>query len=321
MRLNEHGDLLFNEDVFSPTIRSALGGHSISEKHDFGGIFGGGSPFEGSVKGQGTQQISKLTKEQERLVKLLTQQATPAIRAVTGATIPGQDLAPAGLSQLQQQGLGLAGGFAPGVSAGLEAFGQFDPNIGGQFLGQAQGALQRGLQGFDPQQILSALEPGRQLAQNQFNQQTVPDLLERFGAGSGASGSLNRALAEAGANLSLGLGAQAAPFLGQAALQAPGQQFQGAQLAGQLSGIPGQLAAQGGQLAGQGLQGLLGAGGLQQQQAQLQRDFQLQRFQAAAPEADPRLGFVGPAFTSAFDTAVQQGFFQPSVASQVAGFF
>ena len=221
---------------------------------------------------------------------------------------------------LQQQGFGLAGGLGPGISAGLQGFGQFDPSQGQGFLGQAQGALQQGL-GFDPtQSILSAFEPSRRLAMSNFQQNIVPNLLERFGATSGPSGSLNRALSEAGAGLELGLSAQTAPFIGQAALQQPGLQFQGAQLGGQLAGIPGQLAQQGAQLGGMGFEQLFNIGGLQQQLPIGQAAANQARFAEAQPYANPYLAqLLGPSLdTTAFDTAVFQGWRVPGKGEQMA---
>lgn len=224
----------------------------------FGG--GGGGGFEAT-------QLPALTPEQSTLLQNilsgLTSQAGAALTPFTGPRV-------AGISPLQQTGFGLAGGLAPGIGAGIDLFGQtlgqFDPARGQEFLGTAQGALQQGL-GFDPtQDILRAFEPSRQLALRGFQEDIVPNLLERFGATSGPSGPLNRALAEAGAGLELGLSAQTAPFIGQAALQQPGLQFQGAGLGGNLAQLPGLLAQQGTQLGAQGvdlLSQLLNIGGVQ----------------------------------------------------------
>ena len=188
--------------------------------------------FEGSIEGQRVEQAETLTGGQRGLLDALTNLLSGQIGQ--GIT-PFQGVRPGEVpfGPLQQQGFGLAGGLAPGIGAGLQGFGQFDPAQGQGFLGQAQGALGRGL-GFDPtQDILQAFEPSRQLAMRGFEQDIVPGLLERFGAQSGASGALNRALSEAGAGLQLGLSAQTAPFIGQAALQQPGLQFAGAGLGGQ----------------------------------------------------------------------------------------
>jgi hypothetical protein len=149
---------------------------------------------------------------------------------------------------------------------------------------------------------------------NRFQQQTIPDLLERFGASSGGSGALQEQLAQAGGNLQLGLRAQEAPFIGQAALQAPGQQFQGAGLAGQLSGIPGQLAGQGANLSGNILQQLLSAGGTQRgiagEQVMAQNQSALQPQNLLAMFGSLGLGIPG------FENIVTPP--GPSIGSQIA---
>lgn len=284
-----------------------------------GSGLGLGNIFEGSIEGQGVQQRSIQTEGQRELLDALTSLLVPQVgQGVTPfqGTRPGE--VPFG--PLQQQALGLAGGFGPGISAGLSAFGQFDPSQGQGFLDQAQGAVQQGL-AFDPtQNILDALRPGQQLAQRNFERNTVPFLAERFGATSGASGSLNRALAEAGVDLSLGLGAQAAPFLGQAALNQPGIQFQGANLFSQLSQGPGALAQQGLQLGSQGLGQLAGLGGLQQGLPIGQARAEQARFTEAQPFANPFLAQFGPLAlgTPAIENIAFQGFREPSLFEQVA---
>ncbi len=277
--------------------------------------------------GGGTQAVSTLAPGQENLLAALTNLLIPQVgQGVTPfqGTRPGE--VPFG--PLQQQAFGLAGGLAPGIGAGLDLFGQsisgFDPSQGQGFLGQAQGALQQGL-GFNPtQDILQAFEPSRRLAMRGFEQDIVPNLLERFGATSGPSGPLNKALAEAGAGLQLGLSAQTAPFIGQAALQQPGLQFAGAGLGGQLAGVPGQLAQQGAQLGGMGA-GLLGQlfniGGLQQQLPQGIAGAEQARFLEAQPFANPFLAqFLGPALGTQARTAFQKPS-GPSPLSQIAGLF
>lgn len=286
---------------------------------DLGGgltsILKGSSLFD--PQGGGTQQATtQLPEQREFLTSLLGQLQGLIPQGLT----PVQFQAP-GASPLQQQAFGQFGQFGglgqQGFDIAQQGLAGFDPSVSQRFLGQAQGALQQGLEGFDPSRITEALEPGRQLALRTFQRDTVPDLLERFSATSGQSGGLNRALAEAGADLSLGLGAQAAPFLGQAALQAPGQQFQGAGLAGNLSQLPGQLAGQSFGLAGQGsnfLQQLLGAGGQQRgiagEQLRAQQQTQLQPQNILAQFGPLGLGIQG------FENVITPP--GPSFASQIA---
>lgn len=224
-----------------------------------------GDDLFGGSEGGTEQATTQLPEQRDFLVDLLGRLGGLTQQGLTPVNFPS-----AGPSQLQQSAFGGFGGLSglgqQGFGIAGQQLGQFDPNLGGQFLGQAGGALSQGLQGLDPQRILDALEPGRRLALNTFQQDTVPFLAEKFGASSGASGAFNKALAEAGGNLSLGLGAQAGQFLGQGALNAPGVQFQGAGLAGNLAQLPGQLAGQGLGLAGQSgnlLSQLLNAGGVQ----------------------------------------------------------
>lgn len=276
--------------------------------------------------GGGTERQDVLTGGQTGLLDALTSLLTGQVgQGITpfGGVRPGE--VPFG--PLQQQGFGLAGGLAPGIGSGLGLLGQsisgFDPAQGQGFLGQAQGALQQGL-GFDPtQSILQAFEPSRRLATRGFEQDIVPNLLERFGATSGPSGALNRALAEAGADLQLGLSAQTAPFIGQAALQQPGLQFAGAGLGGQLAGVPGQLAGQGAQLGGAGanlLGQLFNIGGLQQQLPQGIAGAEQARFQEAQAFANPFLSLLSPALgTQAFQAFQQPS--GPSPFSQVSTLF
>ncbi len=263
----------------------------------FGG--GGGSPD--------ITQAETLTASQRSFLDLLTGSLEGLVpQGLTPFTGPRV----AGTSPLQQQGFGLAGGLAPGIGAGIDLFGQtlagFDPQQGQGFLGQAGQALQRGTQPFNPQTIIDALAPARQLGLNVFEQDVVPFLSERFGATSRGSGAFNQALAEAGANLGLGLSAQAAGPIAQGALQAPGLQLQGAGLGGNLAQIPGLLAQQGTRLGAQGtdiLSQLLNIGGVQ-------RGISQQQISGAQAQAqDPRsilaqFGGLGLG-TQAFENIVQ----------------
>ena len=281
-----------------------------------GDLFGGG--------GTDVEQISTLTPGQRDLLSELT----GLLRGQVGQGItPFGGLRPGEVpfGPLQQQAFGLAGGLAPGIGAGIDIFGQalgqFDPTQGQGLLGQATQALQGATQPFDPQSVLSALEPGRQLALRTFERDIVPDILERFGATSGASGALDRALAEAGAGLSLGLGAQAAGPLIQGQQAQLNRQLQGAGLFGNLAQLPGQLAGQGIGLGGAGigqLSNLLNIGGLQRTLPQGIAGAQQARFQEAQPFANPFLSLLPQALgTQAFQNiGVQQA---PGVLSGALG--
>ena len=276
----------------------------------FGDIFGGGGGGGADI-----QQAEVLSKPQKDFLNQLLSGLGP---------LTGQALTPTGAQQfapisgLQQQAFGGFGALGGLGQQGLGIAGQglagFDPSISQGFLGQAGGALQRGLQPVDTQAISAAFEPSRRLATETFQQQIVPDLLERFGATSGGSGALQEQLARAGERLGLGLRAQEAPFIGQAALQAPGLQQAGAGLAGNLAQLPGVLAGQslGFGAAGSDLLGqLLNVGGIQRGIAQQPLTAQFQ----AAQQPAQLLGQFGPlglgtqAFQN-FATQQQPGLFQ-----------
>lgn len=213
--------------------------------------------FSGSVKGQKTQQIDKLTPEQKRLVSMLSSKAMPAISGVGGATIPGMEFAPGGPSALQEQAFGMAG----------QMPGMFAPGPGG---------------------ISEAMRPVSDFAQQQFQQEYIPSIMGALGEqGMARSSGAPEILGRQARNLNMGMAAQFAPM----------------QMQGQM-GMPGQLA---------------GLGGMQRGIGEEQTQFGLSRFMQAAPEQDPRLGFIGPAFTSAYDTAVQQGHYAPGLGSQLLG--
>ncbi len=235
---------------------------------------------------------------------LLPEQKDELLAIIAGLqAITQQALTPVGPQQfaptspLQQQAFGGFGGLGGLGQQGLGIAGQglagFDPSISQGFLRQAGGALQRGLQPVDTQAISEAFRPSRRLAENRFQQETIPNLLERFGATSGGSGALQDQLARAAADLSLGLRAQEAPFIGQAALQAPGIQQAGAGLAGNLAQLPSQLAQQSLGVGAGGadlLAQLLNVGGIQRGIAQepLTAEFQ------AAQQPAGLLGQFGP---------------------------
>jgi hypothetical protein len=254
-------------------------------------------------QGGGVTQAPTLGPLQQDLLDQITQQLLNQFQGgqLQGVT-PFQGQRVAGISPLQQQGFNFAGGLG------------FDPSQGQGFLDTSQQALQQGLQPIDTQAIAQAFEPSRQQALSTFQRDIVPNITERFGATSGASGALNRAFAEAGRDLSLGLSAQQAPFVGQAILNAPGQQFAGAQLGGQLAGIPGQLAGQGLGFAG----GLAGLGAQQRGIQQQQLGAEQQRFQEAQPFNNPFLAqFLGTGLgTRGFENIIEP--LTPSIAAQLA---
>ncbi len=150
-------------------------------------------------------------------------------------------------------------------------------------MGQMPGMFEGGIQ--------QMMQPVGEFARQGFQQETIPAIMGALGAGGMArSSGAAQILGREGRNLELGLASQFAP------MQLQSQQMQ--------MGVPGMMA---------------GMGGLQRGIGEEQTQFGLSRFMQAAPEQDPRLGFVGPAFTSAYDTAVQQGFMSPGLGSQLLG--
>lgn len=159
------------------------------------------------------------------------------------------------------------------------------PTIPGmEFAPGGPSPLQQQAFGMAGQDISQMMRPVSQFTQQQFEQEYIPSIMGALGAGGMArSSGAPEILGRQARNLNLGMAAQFAPM-----------QFQ----------QPGMMA---------------GLGGIQRGIGEEQRGFGLQRFMAGAPEQDPRLGFIGPAFTSAYDTAVQQGYYEPSIGSQLLG--
>ncbi len=137
-----------------------------------------------------------------------------------------------------------------------------------------------------PGGISQAMAPVSEFAQQQFSQEYIPAIMGALGReGMARSSGAPEILGRQARNLNLGLASQFAPMQMQAQL-----------------GMPGMMAGLGQQQRGIGEE---------------QTQFGLSRFMAGTPEQDPRLGFIGPAFTSAYDTAVQQGFMSPGLGTQL----
>ena len=177
---------------------------------------------------------------------------------------------------------GITGPTIPGM--------EFAPGGPSPLQQQAFGAAGQlpGMFGPGPGGISQAMAPVSEFAQQQFEQEYTPAIMGALGAqGMARSSGAPEILGRQARNLNLGMAAQFAPM----------------QLGAQL-GMPGMMA---------------GLGGMQRGIGEEQTQFGLQRFMAGTPEQDPRLGFIGPAFTSAYDTAVQQGFYSPGVGTQMLG--
>ena len=184
------------------------------------------------------------------------------------------------LTPEQERLIGLLAGKAEPAIAGVT--GATVPGM--QFAPGGPSPLQQQAFGMAGQDISQMMAPVSQFAQQQFEQEYVPSIMGALGReGMARSSGAPEILGRQARNLNLGMTAQFAPM-----------QFQ----------QPGMMA---------------GLGGMQRGIGEEQTQFGLGRFMAGTPEQDPRLGFIGPAFTSAYDTAVQQGYYYPGVASQWTG--
>lgn len=105
-----------------------------------------------------------------------------------------------------------------------------------QLISQASPNLQSASQGF--QQFLPGGGGGQAIsnaAQNRFQQETIPSIMNAFGTGAKSSSSLNQALAAGASNLNTNIAAQLAQMQLQAA---QGQSGIGSQQAGIGAGTP-----------------------------------------------------------------------------------
>jgi len=121
-------------------------------------------------------------------------------------------------------------------------------------MGIAETGLQDVMQPFDPSMVMEGLQPGKELALDTYFRDIIPALKERYvaGAGTADTGALDRAMAREGGRLSLGLGAQAFPYLYGGQQAQLGRQQQGVSQAMNLAGTQGQVLGQAGQVGGMG---------------------------------------------------------------------
>ena len=259
--------------------------------------FGGGGSSD-------PEQVPKLLPEQEQLLRSLISEISP-----------GQSITPyggqrvAGTSGLQDTAFNLAQGYAPGVQAGFQATSQFDPTQAGQFLDQGQESLTAALAPFDPASATdfwqtSLVDP----ATKTFREDIIPSIAERGvrSAGTSDSGPMQRELARAGGDLASNLSAQLGGLLYSGQQSQIGRQLPGAQLAGQLAGVPGDVASQGQQLSSLGLGQLAGMGGEQRNINQQGITAEQQRWLEGQAYNNPWLQqYLSQALgTSAFDTVI-----------------
>lgn len=263
-----------------------------------GGI--GARYFSGGGGGD-VEQVSTLTGGQEDLLDQLTKLLSGELGK--GAPVFGGERV-AGLSPLQQQSFGAAGGALP---LAQQAFG-FGTSLP-QAFGQAQDQLTKTLQDFDPQSTISNFAPARDVAVRNFQDVVVPSILERFaGANAVGSSAAPQAVADAGADLSGNLSAQLGQLLQQGEQSQLNRQQAGIGQALQVGQAPLQFTQQAGQ-AGLGLLGGVADFGAQQRALEQQRlNAARSRFQEGQASSNPFLNLLPTALgTSAFENVAQQG--------------
>jgi len=233
-------------------------------------LFGGGGG--GGSSGLDVQQYSTLTDQQRSLLDQLTSRLSGQLGQGV-SPYGGQMVAP--LSGLQQQGMGYYGGIAPIAQQGADIFGRalssYDPAQGQGYLSRAAPAMASSLADYDP---TSAREYWQQSfvnpAMQNYRQNVMPQLLERYAGQTGAGG-MKKAIAGSGEDLATSLNAQLANILYSGQQAQKDRQLQAAGLSANMAQVPGLLAQQGGQLGGMGMDlmsNVMGAGQLQQTQAQ-----------------------------------------------------
>ena len=249
------------------------------------------------------------------------------LKALISEITPGQGVTPyggervAGAAPLQETAYSLAEGYAPGVQAGFQATSQFDPTQAGRFLGTGQDALSSALAPFDTEAATdywqtSLVDP----ATKTFREDIIPSIAERGvrSAGTSDSGPMQRELGRAGGDLASNLSAQLGNLLYSGQQSQIGRQLGGAQLAGQLAGVPGQVASQGQQLSSLGLGQLAGMGTQQRGINQQFLTAEQQKWMEGQPWANPWLQqYLSQALgVSAFDTVISPQ--EASIAEQLA---
>jgi hypothetical protein len=257
--------------------------------------------YLGDGGGTDISQESTLTGGQRSLLDSLTSLLQGELGQ--GAdTFGGQRVA--GLSPLQQQAFGQAGGALP-LAQQLFGMGNNLP----QAFGQAQDQLTKTLQDFDPQSTISNFAPARDVAVRQFENVTIPNILERFaGAGGVRSSAAPQAIADAGSDLSQGLSAQLGQLLQQGEQSQLNRQQAGIGQALQVGQAPLNFTQQAGQ-AGLGLLGGVADFGAQQRSLEQQQlNALMAQFQEGQASNNPFLNLLPQALgTTAFENVAQQG--------------
>ncbi len=227
---------------------------------------------------------------------------------------------------MQQQGFDVAQGLTPIASGGQEYFGdvlgQADPGAANRYMGMAEQGLQQGIQPFDPSMVIEGLQPGKDLAMNNFFREFMPRLKENIvgRAGTADAGALQKLAVQGGEDMSMGLAAQSFPYLFQGQQN---QQNRNLQAGGQFSNLanqPGNIVSQAGQIGGMGANfgnQLINAGGVQRDITGQQAGEQYGNWAMQQPYNSPWLNVMGSLSGSApqMDFINQQK--APSLFSQM----
>ena len=226
---------------------------------------------------------------------------TDWLRPKVGGVTPYPGQIVPGPSGLQQAGFDVAQGLTPIASGGQEYFGDIlgrtDVTAPGRAMGMAEKGLSDVLAPFDPSTVTEGLKPGRELALDTFFREFMPRLKESMvsGAGTADTGALDRLAVQGGRDLSLGLGAQAYPYLFQGQQNQLGRQQTGVNQAMNLAGLPGSVLGQAGQIGGMGtdmLSQALNIGGIQRAITGEQMGEPYQKWQFQQPWANPYANMI-----------------------------
>lgn len=268
-----------------------------------GSVLGGG----GGGQDMSIQQVPILTPEQKKLQEKWTNLQLEQL----GQGVPSYpNQMYAGLSPLQQQGIGYYGGLVPVAQAGTNIFqnalNTYNPQAGQNYLNQGSGALNTMLADYNPaadQEYWqkSFVNP----AMRNWQQNIVPQIQERYaGNNAGSSGAMNRAIANSGVDLSTNLNAQLGNLMYQGRNAQLGRQQTGINQALAYSVMPGQLTKQAGKIGGMGMDtmaNVMNAGNLQQTSSQNQLNEEYQKWLQSQPYTNPWLGYTNYGFTPAFE--------------------
>ncbi len=220
-------------------------------------------------RGGGPEQVDPYAGTGYReLFNSLSKYLQPSVGGVTpysGQRVPSP-------SPLQQQGFDVAQGLTPIASGGQEYFGdvlgQADPGAANRYMGMAEQGLQQGIQPFDPSTVTEGLQPGKDLAMNNFFREFMPRLKENIvgRAGTADAGALQKLAVQGGEDMSMGLAAQSFPYLFQGQQNQQNRNLQAGSQFQNLGMMPGNIVSQAGQIGGMGADfgnQLINAGGVQ----------------------------------------------------------